>query len=226
MRYGFGIAMIMAGAMVLSGCSKNPDNAILARVNGSKITVGEFKNRVERLSSDRQQAIALDAKARQELLEEIVRSEVLVQEASRQKLDRVPEYKKQLEQLRKDLEFRYRESSRNTLINSLLQKELPTVVTPPTDDEVQEYFQTHRDEIRKVTGKDLTYKEALGRGLRNYVFQMKQQNNAQNYAKGLREKASVQFDAAALEALGKTASTSTAVPASTGAAPGKSSTGR
>ena len=199
------IVLALAGAAVLSGCTKDPDNAVLARVNGAKITVGEFKGRVGRLPTEQQQAIATDAKARQELLEEIVSGEVLAQEASRQKLDRAPAYKKQLDQMRKDLEHRYREASRAVLINSLLQKELPAVVKPPTDEEVQKYFQDHRDEIRKMAGKDLSFKEALDRGLRNYVFQMKQQNNIQEYAKGLRAKASVQVEAAALEALGKTA---------------------
>lgn len=212
MAHSFGMMMVLAAALALSGCSRNPDNAVLARVNGAKITVGEFKSRVERLSPDQQQAIAADAKARRELLEEIVSSEVLAQEASRLKLDRAPEYRKQQEQLRRDLEYRYRDGARTALINSLLQKQLPAVVPPPTDDEVQQYFQAHRDEIRKMTGRDLTYKEALDRGLRNYVFQMKQQNNIRDYARGLREKASVQVEAASLEAFGRPSS-APAVPA-------------
>lgn len=208
MKYRFGFVMIIAGVVALSGCSKNPDNAVIARVNGTKITLGEFKRRVEQLPPDRKQAVASDVKARQEFLEEIIHSEVLVQEATRQRLDRTPDHKKQLEQMRKDLEQRYRDVSRNALTSSLLRKELPTVVTPPTDDEVKGYYQSHRDEIRKATGRDLTLKEALDRGLKNYVFQMKQQSSAQDYAKGLREKATVQIDASVLDSLGKTPSPS------------------
>ena len=219
MRHGSSLMMIIAVAVALSGCSKNPDQAVLARVNGAKITLGDFKRRVEQLPPDRKQAVAVDAKARQEFLEELVRGEVLFQEATRQRLDRAPEYRKQQEQLRKDLELRYREISRKALTSRLLQKELPTVAAPPTDAEVQEYFQSHRDDIRNVTGRDLTFKEALDRGLRNYVFQMKQQNSALDYARGLREKASVQIDAATLESLGR--GPSLPAPGPAGAGPGK-----
>lgn len=193
------VIVALAGLLAaMNACNKGGDGAVLAKVNRTNITSDEFKKQLEDLSPQMQQSVAVDPKARKEFLEDLIGIEVVLQEAKRLGLDKEAEYKKKQETLKKEMEKRIKDEARNELFNTLLKKELLGKMTPPTDQEVKDYYLKNREEIKKATGKDLTLKQAEEKGLKNYVFQKKQRDAYLEYAKGLKAKAKITIDEKAL----------------------------
>ena len=192
----------LALAITLSGCNKGQNGAVLAKVNRSNITASDFKKQIEELAPQMQQAVVADPKARKEFLEDLIGIELVIQEAKRQSLDKSEEYKKRQEQLKKELERRVQDEARNDLFNSLLKKELGdkmSKVTPPTDQEVRDYFTQNKDKITKVAGKQITFQE-IAPQLKMRMTQEKRRDIYLEYAKGLRAKAKISVDDKALDA--------------------------
>lgn len=195
--------IMLAGAcmaLALAGCSKNPDAAVLAKVNRTKITVGEFKSQLEELPPNMQQAVMTDPKARQDFLEDLIGIEVVLQEAKRQNLDKDPEFKKRQDALKKDLKRRTEEAAKNELFNNLLKKELVGRVSIPTEQEVKDYYAKHRAEMKNSAGKALSFQEAEPQ-LKSWLYQQKQRQVYIDYAKGLKAKAKVSIDEKTMQSL-------------------------
>jgi peptidyl-prolyl cis-trans isomerase C len=189
-------------ALSLVGCTKGTDSAVIAKVNNNKITSADFKKQLEELQPQMLQAVATDAKARKEFLEDLIGIELVLQEARRQGLDKDAEFKKKQDERRKELERRLQDATKNDLFNALLKKELMDKVKEPTDAEVKAYYDSHREEIKKAAGgKDMTLKQAEAQGLKRYVFQMKQRDAYLEFSKGLKTKAKITVDEKALETL-------------------------
>jgi DNA-directed RNA polymerase subunit F len=171
-------------------------------VNRTKITAADFKRQLEDLQPQMQQAVASDPKARQEFLEDLIGIEVVLQEAKRQGLDKDPEFKKRQEMLRKEMERRIQDEARNELFNNLLKKELAeklNSVTPPTDQEVRNYYNKNIDKMRTPDGKKLGFKEVEPQ-LKRRMLAEKQRDLYLEYAKDLRAKAKITVDQKALDA--------------------------
>jgi peptidyl-prolyl cis-trans isomerase C len=189
-------------ALSLVGCTKGTDSAVIAKVNNNKITSADFKKQLEELQPQMLQAVATDAKARKEFLEDLIGIELVLQEARRQGLDKDAEIKRKQDERRKELERRLQDATKNDLFNALLKKELLDKVKEPTDAEVKAYYDSHREEIKKAAGgKDMTLKQAEAQGLKRYVFQMKQRDAYLEFSKGLKAKAKITVDEKALETL-------------------------
>jgi peptidyl-prolyl cis-trans isomerase C len=189
-------------ALSLTGCTKSTDSAVIAKVNNSKITTADFKKQLDELQPQMLQAVATDAKARKEFLEDLIGIELVLQEAKRQGLDKDAEYKKKQDLLRKEMEQRIQDAAKNDLFNALLKKELMDKVKEPTDVEIKAYYDSHREEIKKAAGgKDISLKQAEAQGLKRYVFQMKQRDAYLEFSKGLKAKAKISVDDKALETL-------------------------
>jgi peptidyl-prolyl cis-trans isomerase C len=192
----------MAVVVALTGCGKGSDSAVIAKVNNGKITAAEFKKQLDDLQPQMLQAVATDAKARKEFLEDLIGIELVIQEAKRQGLDKDPELKKKQDAMRKEMEQRIQDAMKNDLFNALLKKELMEKIKEPTDADVKAYFEEHKADIKKAAGgKDLTLKQAEAQGLKRYVFQMKQRDAYLEYSKSLKSKAKVSVDDKALDAL-------------------------
>jgi peptidyl-prolyl cis-trans isomerase C len=189
-------------ALSLAGCTKGTDSAVIAKVNNAKITTADFKKQLDELQPQMLKAVATDAKARKEFLEDLIGIELVLQEAKRQGLDKDAEFKKKQDALKKEMEDRIQAATKNELFNGLLKKELLDKIKEPTDVEIKAYYDSHREEIKKAAGgKDMTLKQAEAQGLKRYVFQMKQRDAYLEYSKGLRAKATISVDDKALESL-------------------------
>ena len=198
-------------ALAATGCTKGSDNAVLAKVNQTKITASDFKRQLEGLDNVQlEQAVVTDAKARKEFLEDLIGIELVTQEAKRQGLDKEGDYKKTLETLKKDyeetkkrLDRRYQDAVRNELFKAVLKKELSEKagkLVPPTDQEIKDFYEKNRDKMVTMGGKRLNLKDVEPQ-IKNRLFQEKQRELYLGYIKGLREKAKVSVDEKAVETL-------------------------
>jgi peptidyl-prolyl cis-trans isomerase C len=193
--------LILALAITMSGCNKGQDGAVLAKVNRGAITVSDFKKQIEELAPQMQQAVVADPKARRDFLDDLIGIELVIQEAKRQGLDKDADYKKRQEQLKKELERRVQEEAKNDLFNSLLKKELGdkmSKVTPPTDQEVQDYFTQNKDKIFQAAGKQIKFKD-IEPQLKLRMTQEKRREVYVAYAKGLKAKAKISVDDKAMD---------------------------
>jgi peptidyl-prolyl cis-trans isomerase C len=200
--------LILALGIVASGCSKGSDSAVLAKVGSTSITVADFKKQLEELSPQLQQAVATDPAARKEFLENQILTEVLVQEAKKQGLDKEAAYKKsmethkkEVEDYKKKLDQKLEDIARNELLNSLLKKEVGDKMNQlpaPTDKEVRDYYNTNKDRIRAAFGKQVSLKEIEPR-IKMILLQEKQSRLSLDYAKALKAKATISTDDKVLE---------------------------
>ncbi len=196
------VVSILALALALSGCSSAKDGAVLARVNRTKITAGDFKHQLEDLAPQMQQAVASDPKARKEFLDDLIGIELVLQEARRQGLDKDAEFKKRQETLRKEMERRIQEDAKNELFNAVLKKELADKLNKlpaPTDKDVRDYYAKNQDKMRTIDGKKLSLKDVEPQ-LKRRILAERQRDLYLDYAKGLKAKAKITVDEKALDA--------------------------
>jgi peptidyl-prolyl cis-trans isomerase C len=206
------ILTICAAVLILAaGCTGSGDRTVVARVNQTRITVGDFKKQLENLDNFQvEQATATDPKARKEFLEDLIGIELVVQEAKRQGLDRDADYKKSMESMKKDyeeakkrIERRYQESARNELFRALLKKELADKagkLQPPTDKEVKDFYQKNIDKMVAMNGKRVPLKDVESQ-IKDRLMQERQRDLYLDYLKGLREKAKVTIDDKGMQVL-------------------------
>lgn len=193
--------MILAVALLATGCSKGANDVAVAKVNRDAITAGEFKKQLEDLNPQMQQAVAMDPKARREFLDDLIGIELVIQEAKRQGLDKDADFKKKQESLKKDMERRIQDEAKNELFNSLLKKELGDKmdkVTPPTDQEVRDYYNKNKDKIKTAAGKQVAFKE-VEQQLKMRLMQEKRRELYVAYAATLKAKAKITVDDKALD---------------------------
>ena len=196
-----GVALVLVVSLI--GCSKGPDSVVLAKVNRGAITAADFKKQIEDLAPQMQQAVATDPKARKEFLEDLIGIELVIQEAKRQGLDKDAEYKKRQEALKKELERRIQEDSKNELFNTVLKKEIGdkmSKIAEPTDQEVRAYYDSNKDKIKNAAGKQISFKEVEPQ-LKMRMMQEKRRDVYLEYAKGLKAKAKIDINEKALDAV-------------------------
>ncbi len=208
-------SLIIAAAAVIvltaAGCSKTSDNAVVAKVNNSKITAADFKRQLEGLENfQMEQSVATDTKARQEFLDDLIGIELVLQEAKRQGLDKDPEYKKSLDSYKKEyedtkkrLERRYQDASRNELFRMLLKKELQekaAKLAAPSDQEARDFYAKNKDKMVGMNGKALAYKDVEPQ-IKSRLTQEKQRDLYLDYIKDLRAKSKVTVDDKTLDAV-------------------------
>jgi peptidyl-prolyl cis-trans isomerase C len=205
------LAVAAIAILGAAGCSKTSDNTVIARVNQTKITAGDYKRQLEGLDNfQMEQTVATDEKARTEFLEDLIGIELVLQEAKRQGLDKDPEYKKTLDSIKKDYEEakrrlakRYQDASKNELFKVLLKKELAdkaAKLEPPTDKEIRDFYEKNRDKMVGMDGKRYSFKDVEPQ-IKSRLMQEKQRDLYLAYIKSLRDKAKVTVDEKALDAL-------------------------
>ncbi|MBN2808768.1 MAG: peptidyl-prolyl cis-trans isomerase [Deltaproteobacteria bacterium] len=131
----FTATLIFTGAS-LPVCAAGPD-PVVAQIGTEKITLSQFKAELEKLPANLKQ-MATDKKIQQEFLDQLATSRLLYQEGVRQGLSKDPAVVKQVE-----------EASRKIVLAALLQKEIESRIKAPTPEEVEQYYQSHKEEFQQ-----------------------------------------------------------------------------
>ncbi len=191
-------AGLLIVVLAVIGCSKSSDSTVLAKIGRTKVTVGEFK---ERIGDDPQllNLLATSPQARKDILDQLVTFEIVLQEAKNQGFEKDAEYKKNKELAKKQVDLQLQ----NILINMLLKKELAGKIAPPTEKEIAQYYNTHRNEMVTREGKKVSLKEASNY-ISNTLGKKKAEAATTEYANGLKKKMKVVVNEKALESLSST----------------------
>jgi hypothetical protein len=172
--------MVLLMALTLSGCSDDaPNQKIVSRINNYELTLDEFQNQLaQELELD--EAFKLTNETRMRFLEELIRKELLIQEAKKQKLDQQKKFIKTIE--------RYWES---TLIRNLIDlksEEIHNKVVV-SEEEIQSRYETIKKENPSLPAFDLLRNE-----LGEKIKEEKKSGLLQEWVNGLRERADIQID--------------------------------
>lgn len=184
----------------LAGCSKNSDNALVAKVNGTRITVGDVRRQIADLSPETLQMIASDEKARKSILDDIISFELALQEARRQGLENM-EFNQRQAALRREMDRRIHEDGKNELVATLLRKELAEKLSvSPTEAEVKDFYRKYRDKMVTADGRKVGIEEAAPE-IKKRLISMKQRDAYLSYTGTLREKAKITVNEESLQTL-------------------------
>jgi len=113
---------------------------VLAVVNGHEITIGDYNNRLKRLSAY-EKARYRGEEGHKEFLKTLIRQKVMVQKAREMELDKDEEVQRKISVLLQDVTER-------VLIEALIKQEILDKVTV-TDKEAKAYYDEHKEEFRK-----------------------------------------------------------------------------
>lgn len=192
------IASMIAVLAAPISCSKNPDNAIVAKVNRTRITAGDLKRQLAGLSPDALQRIVNDDAARKEVMDDVIAYELVLQEARKQGLDDA-EFTKRRETRRKEVERRLQEDAKNELVTALLKKELGDKLSVSVSDaEVKEFYEKNRAKMVTAEGKKVRLSEVAAL-IKERLVSMKQRDAYMDYANKLRDNAKITINDNALQ---------------------------
>ncbi|MFH2066327.1 MAG: hypothetical protein ABIK15_14090 [Pseudomonadota bacterium] len=176
--------VLLTTALILGSCSDDaPNQKIVSRINNYELTLDEFQNQLaQELELD--EDFKLTNATRMQFLEELIRKELLIQEAKRQKLDQQKQFIGTIE--------RYWES---TLIRNLIDlksEEIHNKVVV-SEEEIQFRYETMKKKNPSLPAFDLMRKE-----LEQKIKEEKKSGLLQKWLTGLRESADIKIDSSLL----------------------------
>ncbi|MHB8881976.1 MAG: peptidylprolyl isomerase [Thermodesulfovibrionales bacterium] len=132
------IVIVILGALVACnkqpGGSKEQKGTVLAKVGTAVITDADLERDLKSLP-DYAQQIFEDQKGREKFLDELIKKEILYQEALKKGLDKSADFTKKVEEFKK-----------LTLVSELLEKEIMSR-SKVSDQEVREYYDKHKEDF-------------------------------------------------------------------------------
>ncbi|MBI5101193.1 MAG: peptidylprolyl isomerase [Nitrospirae bacterium] len=141
MKRIFAVVFILAA---LASCGKKTadtrqqQGTMLAKVGGAVITDADLERELKSLP-DYAQQIFEDEKGKEKFLDELVKKEMLYQEALKKGIDKNPDFAKKVEDFKK-----------LTLVSELLEKEIMSKAKV-SDQEAREYYDKHKEDFATAT---------------------------------------------------------------------------
>jgi parvulin-like peptidyl-prolyl isomerase len=129
------LLLIIPLIYVFAGCAKEGQKgAYIAKVGNVQITQADFERELKNLPNFAQK-IFEGNEGKEKFLNELIKRELLYQEALKKGLDKNTEYKKKVEEFKKI-----------TLISQLLETEI-TSKSDVTDQDVKDYYEKHKEDF-------------------------------------------------------------------------------
>ncbi len=140
MKRGLIILLVTFLFSAFISCAKKEEQKgpYLAKVGTAKITQADLERDIKHLP-DFAQKLFEGPDGRRKFLDEMIKKELLYQEAVKKGVDKDPEYVRKLEEFKK-----------LTLIGQLLEKEIE-VKARVTEQDVKDYYEKHQDELAAVS---------------------------------------------------------------------------
>ena len=139
------LALLAAGIAFAAGCSSNkPETSapskkstgeVLAEVDGTTITTGDFKKELDNLPSYLKQ-MAESVEGKKEMLETMIIRELIMQEAGKEGIENTPAVKEKLEELKKRL-----------VVEAYLKKKVEEQAKI-SDEELKKFYDQNKDKFK------------------------------------------------------------------------------
>jgi peptidyl-prolyl cis-trans isomerase C len=113
------------------------DDPVVAEIGAEKITLSQFHAEIKKLPPNLKQ-MASDKRMQKEFLEQLATSHLIYQEGINKGVDKEPAVKEQIE-----------DAKHKIILAALLQREIESRIKPPTDKDIEQYYQTHADEFKQ-----------------------------------------------------------------------------
>ena len=181
MKRGYFFPFIFLMSMVLLGCAKDnaEEDKILCKINGYNMPLSEFQRQLaEEVEFDRD--FKLTQEAKKAFLEELIKKEILIQEAKKLKLDRREKFIRAIE--------RYWES---TLIRDLMELKNDDINSRVYVSE--EEIEARYNEMKQSEGKNLTRLNELKEGIRAQVREEKKTRMVEEWISSLRKASNIEI---------------------------------
>ena len=137
MRFFIKLFMLVLIIAFVFGCSKTKDEVIV-KAGSSKLTKKELQEDLKSLPPQTKAFLA-SPEGINRLKDELIKREVLYEEARKKGIEKSEDFKKRMEEFKKI-----------TLINMLLEQEIKNMQNV-TETEAKEYYEKHKDEFIKPT---------------------------------------------------------------------------
>ena len=140
---GIKIFILLFTFAFIFACSQSKDDVII-KAGSSKLTKQDLQEDLKSFPPQTK-AFLSSPEGLNRLKDELIKREVLYEEAKKKGLTKSEEFKKRMEEFKKI-----------TLINMLLEQELKAVQQDVTEKEAREYYDKHKDEFIKPTERRLS----------------------------------------------------------------------
>lgn len=161
---------VLAITLVVSGASLAAGK-ILAKVNGKPITEEDLKKVMETLPPN-YKSLENNPDFRKQLIDNMVKEELLYQEALKERLDKDPKVKDQIEMMKKRI-----------LIQALLRKHVKLNQVSVSDSEAKAFYEKNRGKFKDANGKTVPFQ-----ALKPFIVQSLKQQKEQEAFKTAVEK--------------------------------------
>ena len=135
----------LVSILMLSGCSKSGDNEVLVKVGRKSISALDLESRIATLPKEARAQFE-SQEARVLLLEQMVREELLYQEALDRDLNSSDRYKTALESAKKEL-----------LIEALIRENVDEKLPDFTESDAMAYFNEHPEQFEAVVKRHVSH---------------------------------------------------------------------
>lgn len=187
--------LVLIALIVMAGCAKSKEgaprleNRVIATVNNYKLTAADFKDGLK--TTIAQKDLASDpARAKTDILEELIMRKILVQEAQKENFDKEKSFMREIE--------RYWEQA---LVKLLLKKKLREIsgMIHVDRNEIMSEYDNMKREASAEKQAEFPALETLEGGIRDSILKRKKEVILEKWADGLRKRASVRIDWKALD---------------------------
>jgi len=158
----FSVALSVAGSALAAG-------KILARVNGKPITEEDLKQVMETLPPN-YKSLENNPQFRKQLLNNMIKEELLYQEALKEGLEKDPEVQKEIELMKKRI-----------LVQALIKRHVKPEKVKVSDSEAKAFYEKNKKRFTDANGKPVPYSS-----LKPFIVQsLKQQKEQEMFRKAL-----------------------------------------
>jgi peptidyl-prolyl cis-trans isomerase C len=120
----------------LFACTKKEDGKVVATIDGEKITLQEFNAELDKIPMNMKMLVASQS-GKKDFLDRFVVRKLLLKEAKKENIEKEKAFQDQLADIREQM-----------IMQTLLKKKV-TTESKLSDDDLQKYYDSHKEEFRK-----------------------------------------------------------------------------
>jgi len=147
--------VFLASAAVFTGCSKNSDNRVVARIGWEKITVKDINLRLQDVPAGYREYLMSET-GRKQFLDILVRQKIMIAMAKKKGINNRKEIRQAVEDFKKGYEMKVKQYTDELLVESYL-KELEETSLKITDGDTDSYYNAHKKEFTMPTEVRLSH---------------------------------------------------------------------